>query len=208
MSLGLNPLLDKWQARSGYFAVLSCDNVNSGTPNHQSFQKILQCMRQAKAFITYAVLLLQMTGASAKWTAALDTFDRIKHNFRAPGQVEEVLNSVALDERVLLFKGSDSDIVERLSAYDKMQVCVAWPRADLSVTELGCVQFRLQAYISSVQFITKGMSVPPCAVSCKPSAPAGNLLLQTLATGIISAMLGPTCCHAVDGVYRSSFSSG
>ncbi len=62
-----------------------------------------------------------MTGALAKWAAALDTFDSIKHNFRAPGQVEKALNSIALDERVLLFRGSDSDIVERLSAYDQVK---------------------------------------------------------------------------------------
>ncbi len=68
-----------------------------------------------------------MTGALAKWAAALDTFDGIKHNFRAPGQVEKALNSIALDERVLLFRGSDSDIVERLSAYDQVkgECCLA-----------------------------------------------------------------------------------
>ncbi len=59
--------------------------------------------------------------ALAKWTAALDTFDGIKHKFRAPGQVEKALNSIAQDERVLLFRGSDSDIVERLSAYDQLK---------------------------------------------------------------------------------------
>ncbi|KAL0029067.1 hypothetical protein WJX77_004217 [Trebouxia sp. C0004] len=63
----------------------------------------------------------QMTDALAKWAAALDTFDSIKHNFRAPGQVEKALNSIALDERVLLFRGSDSDIVERLSPYDQVE---------------------------------------------------------------------------------------
>ena len=62
-----------------------------------------------------------MTAALAKWAAALDTFDGIKHHFQAPGQVEKALNSIALDERVLLFRGSDSDIVERLSAYDNAQ---------------------------------------------------------------------------------------
>ncbi len=62
-----------------------------------------------------------MTGALVKWAAALDTFDGIKHNFRAPGHVEKALNSIALDERVLLFRGSDSDIVERLSAYDQVE---------------------------------------------------------------------------------------
>ena len=62
-----------------------------------------------------------MTGASAKWAEALNAFDSIKHNFWAPGQVEKALNSIALDERVLLFRGSDSDIVERLSPYDQVQ---------------------------------------------------------------------------------------
>ncbi|KAL3148603.1 hypothetical protein ABBQ38_014031 [Trebouxia sp. C0009 RCD-2024] len=62
-----------------------------------------------------------MTGALPKWEAALDTFDRIKHNFRAPGQIEKALNSIALDERVLLFRGSDLDIVERLSPYDRVE---------------------------------------------------------------------------------------
>ncbi|DBA80494.1 TPA: hypothetical protein ACH3X1_007766 [Trebouxia sp. C0004] len=62
-----------------------------------------------------------MTGALPKWEAALDTFDRIKHKFRAPGQIEKALNSIALDERVLLFRGSDSDIVERLSWYDQVE---------------------------------------------------------------------------------------
>ena len=68
-----------------------------------------------------------MTDALAKWAAALNTFDSIKHNFRAPGQVEKALNSIALDERVLLFRGSDSDIVERLSPYDQVegQCCLA-----------------------------------------------------------------------------------
>ncbi len=61
-----------------------------------------------------------MTGALAKWAATLDTFG-IKHNFRAPGQVEKALNSIALDGRVLLFRGSDSDIVERLSPYDQVE---------------------------------------------------------------------------------------
>ena len=70
-----------------------------------------------------------MTGALSKWAAALDTFDGLKHNFRAPGQVEKALNSIALDERVLLFRGSDSDIVERLSAYDQVEgeYCLACP---------------------------------------------------------------------------------
>ncbi|KAL3160415.1 hypothetical protein ABBQ32_010739 [Trebouxia sp. C0010 RCD-2024] len=62
-----------------------------------------------------------MTGALPKWEAALDTFDRIKHNFRAQGQIEKAVNSIALDERVLLFRGSDSDIVERLSPYDQVE---------------------------------------------------------------------------------------
>lgn len=62
-----------------------------------------------------------MTGTLAKWAAALDTFDGIKHQFQTPGQVEKALNSIPLDERVLLFRGSDSDIIERLSAYDKAQ---------------------------------------------------------------------------------------
>ncbi|DBA89137.1 TPA: hypothetical protein ACH3X1_016303 [Trebouxia sp. C0004] len=62
-----------------------------------------------------------MTDALAKWAAALNTFDSIKHNFRAPGQVEKALNSIALDERILLFRGSDSDIVERLSPYDQVE---------------------------------------------------------------------------------------
>ena len=62
-----------------------------------------------------------MTGALPKWEAALDTFDRIKHKFRAPGQIEKALNSIALGERVLLFRGSDSDIVERLSWYDQVE---------------------------------------------------------------------------------------
>ncbi|KAL0028085.1 hypothetical protein WJX77_005436 [Trebouxia sp. C0004] len=66
----------------------------------------------------------QMTDALAKWAAALDTFDSVKHNFRAPGQVEKALNSIALDERVLLFRGSDSDIVERLSPYDQVAVVI------------------------------------------------------------------------------------
>ncbi|KAL0043922.1 hypothetical protein WJX82_005225 [Trebouxia sp. C0006] len=35
--------------------------------------------------------------------------------------VEKALNSIALDERVLLFRGSDSNIVERLSAYDQVK---------------------------------------------------------------------------------------
>ena len=62
-----------------------------------------------------------MTVALAKWTAALNTFDSIKTNFRAPAQVEKALHSIALDERVLLFRGSVSDIVERLSAYDQLE---------------------------------------------------------------------------------------
>ena len=62
-----------------------------------------------------------MTSALAKWAAALDIFDGVKHKLRAPGQVEKALNSIALDERVLLFRGSDSDIVERLSAYDQVE---------------------------------------------------------------------------------------
>ncbi|KAL0036930.1 hypothetical protein WJX77_005580 [Trebouxia sp. C0004] len=69
----------------------------------------------------HLIQLGQMTGALPKWEAALDTFDRIKHKFRAPGQIEKALNSIALDERVLLFRGSDSDIVERLSWYDQVE---------------------------------------------------------------------------------------
>ncbi|KAL3142535.1 hypothetical protein ABBQ38_002857 [Trebouxia sp. C0009 RCD-2024] len=71
----------------------------------------------------------QMTGALPKWEAALDTVDRIKYKFRAPGQIETALNSIALDERVLLFRGSDSDIVERLSPYDQVEGLT--PRLDL-----------------------------------------------------------------------------
>ena len=63
-----------------------------------------------------------MTVAFAKWAAALGTFDGLKHSFKSPGQVEKAVNSIkALDERVLLFRGSDSDIVERLSAYDQVK---------------------------------------------------------------------------------------
>ena len=83
-----------------------------------------------------------MTDALAKWAAALNTFDSIKHNFRAPGQVEKALNSIALDERVLLFRGSDSDIVERLSPYDQVEgECCLARACVLSFTELGCVPF-------------------------------------------------------------------
>lgn len=62
-----------------------------------------------------------MTDPIAKWAAALDSFDGIQHKFRAAGQVEKALNKLALDDRVLLFRGSDSDIVERLSAYDEVE---------------------------------------------------------------------------------------
>lgn len=63
-----------------------------------------------------------MTDAVAKLAAALDTFDRVKHNFQSPGQVEKALNSItALEERLLLLRGSDSDIVERPSAYDQVK---------------------------------------------------------------------------------------
>lgn len=63
-----------------------------------------------------------MTDAVAKLATALDTFDRLKHNFQSPGQVEKALNSItALEERLLLLRGSDSDIVERLSPYDQVK---------------------------------------------------------------------------------------
>lgn len=65
--------------------------------------------------------LLKMTDVLAKWAAALDTFDGIKHCFQAPGEVEKALNSIALEERVLLFRGSNSEIRDRLSAYDTAQ---------------------------------------------------------------------------------------
>ena len=82
-----------------------------------------------------------MTDALAKWAAALDTFDSIKHNFRAPGQVEKAVNSIALDERVLLFRGSDSDIVERLSPYDQVagQCCLARALSCLSLSLDVCI---------------------------------------------------------------------
>ena len=70
---------------------------------------------------TAAVAKLQMTAALAKWAAALDTFDGIKLLYLAPGKLEISLYSISLDVRVLLFRGSDSDIVERLSAYDNAQ---------------------------------------------------------------------------------------
>ncbi|DBA76965.1 TPA: hypothetical protein ACH3X1_009558 [Trebouxia sp. C0004] len=74
-----------------------------------------------------------MAGALAKWAAALDAFDGFKHNFRAPGQVEKALNSLALDERVLLFRGSHAEIVERLSAYDQVEgTGPAYPPVDSS----------------------------------------------------------------------------
>ncbi|KAL0025231.1 hypothetical protein WJX77_009228 [Trebouxia sp. C0004] len=81
----------------------------------------LQGRQQEADTALQLIQLGQMTDALAKWAAALDTFDSIKHNFRAPGQVEKALNSIALDERVLLFRGSDSDIVERLSPYDQVE---------------------------------------------------------------------------------------
>ena len=62
-----------------------------------------------------------MMTALSKWAAALDVFDGLKHNFQAPGQIEKALNSIALDERVLLFRGSHLDVVERLSAYDQVE---------------------------------------------------------------------------------------
>lgn len=62
-----------------------------------------------------------MEAAVAKWAVALDTFDVIKHKFQDPGQVEKALNTIFIGERVLLFRGSESEIVERLSAYDKVQ---------------------------------------------------------------------------------------
>ncbi|KAL0018008.1 hypothetical protein WJX77_012738, partial [Trebouxia sp. C0004] len=81
----------------------------------------LQGRQQEADTALQLIQLGQMTDALAKWAAALNTFDSIKHNFRAPGQVEKALNSIALDERILLFRGSDSDIVERLSPYDQVE---------------------------------------------------------------------------------------
>ena len=78
-----------------------------------------------------------MTGVLPKWEAALDTFDRIKHKFRAPGQIEKALNSIALDERVLLFRGSDSDIVERLSPYDQVEGKCCLARMSFLLLSLG-----------------------------------------------------------------------
>ena len=87
-----------------------------------------------------------MTDALTKWAAALNTFDSIKHSFRGPGQVEKALNNIALDERVLLFRGSDSDIVERLSPYDQVEgeCCLAraCPVLDVCISVL---KSRLQA---------------------------------------------------------------
>ena len=62
-----------------------------------------------------------MTGAIAKWTTALEIFDRIKHTFRAHAQLEKDLSSIPLEERVLMFRGTDSEIVERLSVYVRVQ---------------------------------------------------------------------------------------
>lgn len=64
---------------------------------------------------------VQAMDASTKWAAALDKFDSMKHNFQAPEQIEKALNSIPLGERVLLFRGSYADILQRLSAYDTMQ---------------------------------------------------------------------------------------
>ena len=79
-----------------------------------------------------------MTDVLAKWAAALDTFDSIKHNFQAPGQIEKALNSIAVNERVLLFRGSDSDIVERLSPYDQVE----------GESCMSCLSFSLNVCIS------------------------------------------------------------
>lgn len=76
-------------------------------------------MNQANFCSVAAVPELQMTSALDKWVAALDTFKGIKHHFQAPDQIEMALNRIAMAERVLLFQGSESDILERLSAYDK-----------------------------------------------------------------------------------------
>lgn len=62
-----------------------------------------------------------MEAAVAKWAVALDTFDAIKHKFQDSGQVEKALNTIFVGERVLLFRGSETEIFERLSAYDKDQ---------------------------------------------------------------------------------------
>ena len=109
-----------------------------------------------------------MTGALAKWEAALDTFDGIKHNFRAPGQIEKALNSIALDERVLLFRGCDSDIVERLSPYDQAE----------GECELGRVHF-----CSRVMVV--GNILPACTflqhtLSCHHQAQLSTELCTTL----------------------------
>ena len=93
-----------------------------------------------------AVAELQMTGTLAKWAAALDTFDGIKHQFQTPGQVEKALNSIPLDERVLLFRGSDSDIIERLSAYDKAQGKLCLARAFLCLPCCACAQQLCKAF--------------------------------------------------------------
>ena len=101
--------------------MLICSPKTKEYVESQATLALKQGTRHAKAFNIGKLFVLQMTGAEAKWAAALDTFDGLKHNFRAPGQVEKALNSIALDERVLLFNGSDSDIVERLSVYDQVE---------------------------------------------------------------------------------------
>ncbi|DBA89134.1 TPA: hypothetical protein ACH3X1_016301 [Trebouxia sp. C0004] len=103
-----------------------------------------------------------MTDALAKWAAALKTFDSIKHNFRAPGQVEKALNSIALDERILLFRGSDSDIVERLSPYDQVEGASEKFATDRTAQKVAAFQqsnFRLPPALDELErFILHGLS--------------------------------------------------
>jgi hypothetical protein len=55
---------------------------------------------------------------ASSWKEALEIFDRVKGSLKHAGQVEKALTSLGTEDRLLIFRGSENEILERLAAYD------------------------------------------------------------------------------------------
>jgi hypothetical protein len=63
---------------------------------------------------------------ASSWKDALEIFDRVKGSLKNAEGVEVALLQLQVEDRLLIFRGSEAEIVRRLVAFDKEEgVCNA-----------------------------------------------------------------------------------
>jgi hypothetical protein len=55
---------------------------------------------------------------ASSWKEAMEIFDRVKGSLKHAGRVEKALICLETEKALLIFRGSDNDVLERLAAFD------------------------------------------------------------------------------------------